>query len=89
MSADIEILDDEKGQWVNLTIRAGGCIELDICVPQRGGPTGEATVRFDLHKKDHTEAIKKLISHLQHQLEIATDLFPETMGAYRRIRNEE
>ena len=81
MSADIEILDDEKGQWVNLTIRAGGCIELDICVPQRGGPTGEATVRFDLHKKDHTEAIKKLISHLQHQLEIATDLFPETVGA--------
>ena len=53
MSADIEILDDDKGQWVNLTIRAGGCIELDICVPQRGGPTGEATVRFDLHKKDH------------------------------------
>jgi len=58
-------------------------------VPQRWGPTREATVRFDLHKKDHTEAIKKLISHLQHQLEIATDLFPETVGAYRRIRENE
>ena len=68
MSSDIEILDDEEGQWVNLTIRSGGCIELDICVPQFGGPVGEATVRFDLHKKDHAEAIKKLISHLQHQL---------------------
>ena len=70
MSADITILDDEEGQFVNLTVTAGGCIELDISTPRFGGPTGAAAVKFDLQKKDHMEGIKELIWHLQHQLEV-------------------
>jgi len=65
MSSDIEIINDEC-QQIMLEVK-GQSIEIDIDDKMRDV---FATMLFDMGRADHKEALQKLVSHLQHQLEV-------------------
>ena len=75
MSSDIEIKEDE---FSNLSIEVkASSIEIEI----EGIPRGEWSdgtallgISFNLKNKEDRKAIKNLISHLQHQLQVHEEI---------------
>lgn len=71
MSSEIDIYDDGNTS-LDLTIRANGTITIGLCCDV-GHEFSYLDINFDLKDEKQREAIKVLISHLQHQIDIAEE----------------